>query len=84
MSLSVLNLPDLNDTDLENLPVSHTINNAVNGYSFLVNQTMQAAHQTADQKDPENTTIRVFGDYIQVGMGSCGSPWVMDIWAPRT
>lgn len=53
---------DITNTDLETWPVVPTVTNPRHGHSFPVNQTAQAAHQTADQKGPKNRPI---GGYAQ-------------------
>lgn len=57
------------DTEPKTWLVARAINNTGNGYSFPVNQTTQAAHQTAHQKGPKNTTIRAMGGYTQIWDG---------------
>lgn len=56
-TMRTLNLSDVSNTEPETWPVAHTIDNASLGYSFSVNQTIQAACQTADRKDPKNITV---------------------------
>ena len=64
----------------ETWPGAHTRHNTVHGFSSCVNQTMQAAHQAAERVLKRHHQSRVA--MLRFGMGSCGSPWVMDTQTP--
>lgn len=81
--MKTLNPSDVSNTDPETWPVAHTIDNASLGYSFSVNQTTQAACQTADRKDPESITMRVTDVCAQMWNEFMWFALGMDIWASR-
>ena len=65
--INTLNLSDITITDPETWPVAYAYYQYQ--YSLSVNQTIQAACQNADWKDPKNSTIRTMGGYTQMWNG---------------
>ena len=76
-----LNSSDITNTDLEAWPVVHTVNHTRCGYSFPVNLVTWAAIKLLARrvlKTPSEPQVVM----LRFGVGSCGSPWVINIGAP--